>query len=79
MNKQNDPSIIVKEVKCHDCDFKTLDEFEFEEHWYFKHGAGSYHGEVTVISEGKELFKVDENKNVIDIDENWRENLIDKR
>ena len=64
-----------KEVKCPDCDFKTNDESEFVEHWYFKHGVGSYHGEVTVKSEGKELFKVNENCEVIDLDKNWRGQL----
>ena len=47
-----------KQVPCPDCRFTTDDESEFEEHYYFEHGAGSYHGEVIVKSEGVELFRV---------------------
>jgi len=47
----------VGKFDCLDCRFSTDDLGEFEEHYYFNHGAGDYDGPVTVVSEGKVLFR----------------------
>lgn len=45
---------------CPDCEYSSKDLSEFEEHYYFNHGVGTYHGKVTVKSEGKKLFSINE-------------------